>query len=106
VFYCATTTTSSQCLAEETSRDLSNVVLLDVRDSMATDLAAQLQQVAARAGADTKQAKGQASLLYDSRTASDLGAEEIYDIAYQGIGTYPFHYAVWHGVSGAKAVTS
>lgn len=52
---------------------------------MATDLAAQLQQVAARAGVDTKRSKGQASLLYDSRQAADLGAEQIYDIASQGL---------------------
>lgn len=51
---------------------------------MATDLAAQLQLVAARAGVDTKRSKGQASLLYDSRAASDLGAAQIYDIASQG----------------------
>ena len=51
---------------------------------MATDLAQQLQQVAAKAGVDTKRSKGKASLLYDSRAASDIGVEQVYDIACQG----------------------
>lgn len=51
---------------------------------MATDLAQQLQQVAAKAGVDTKRSKGKASLLYDSRAASDIGVEQVYDIASQG----------------------
>jgi hypothetical protein len=51
---------------------------------MASELALQLGALAANAGLDTKRSKGQPSLLYDSRTAADIGVEEVYDIATHG----------------------
>jgi hypothetical protein len=50
---------------------------------MTTDLAAQLKSLAAVARVEP-QRKGQDSLLYDDRTAADIGIESIYDLAVQG----------------------
>lgn len=51
---------------------------------MASDLASQLRSLAAKAGVPPTRLKGQPSLLYDSKTASDIGVDEIYDGACQG----------------------
>lgn len=51
---------------------------------MASDLASQLQSLAAKAGVELKRTKGQPSLLHDSKTASDIGVDEVYDKALEG----------------------
>lgn len=51
---------------------------------MASDLASQLQSLAAKAGVEQRRPKGQPSLLHDSKTASDIGVDDIYDKAVEG----------------------
>lgn len=55
---------------------------------MASDLASQLQSLAAKAGVGLKRTKGQPSLLHDSQTAADIGIDEIYDKALEGAVHY------------------
>lgn len=52
---------------------------------MASDLASQLRSLAAKAGVEPRRSKGQPSLLHDSQTAADIGVDEIYDKAYEGM---------------------
>ena len=54
---------------------------------MASDLASQLQSLAAKAGVEPRRSKGQPSLLHDSKTAADIGIEDVYDQAIEGIET-------------------
>eukprot|EP00892_Ulva_mutabilis_P002157 jgi/Ulvmu1/11942/UM082_0021.1 len=51
---------------------------------MASDLAAQLQSLAAKAGVAPRRTKGQPSLLYDSQAAADIGLDDVYDKAVEG----------------------
>lgn len=52
---------------------------------MASDLAQQLQQIAAAAGIHaTKRQRGKASLLYNSQAAADIGTDAIYEIGLEG----------------------
>ena len=53
---------------------------------MATQLTAQLQALAASAGIDkTKRPKGRPSLLYEPHVAADIGVEDVYDAAIEGV---------------------